>query len=52
LDLIAFVPSTDLPRSVGFYGCVLGLVHVETTPLLNGSSSVATSFGHRIRKAL
>jgi catechol 2,3-dioxygenase-like lactoylglutathione lyase family enzyme len=32
LDLIAFVPSTDLPRSVGFYGCVLGLVHVETTP--------------------
>lgn len=32
MDLIAFAPSTDLPRSVEFYGSVLGLTHVETSP--------------------
>jgi predicted enzyme related to lactoylglutathione lyase len=32
LDLIAFVPSVDLTRAVDFYGSVIGLEHVETTP--------------------
>lgn len=32
MDLIAFVPVTDLDRAVEFYGSVLGLAHEETTP--------------------
>lgn len=31
MDLIAFVPATDLARAVEFYGSVVGLEHVETT---------------------
>ena len=32
MDLIAFVPATDLSRAVEFYGSVLGLAHEETSP--------------------
>ena len=34
-ELVAFVATTDLERSDDFYGGVLGLDHVETTPFAN-----------------
>jgi catechol 2,3-dioxygenase-like lactoylglutathione lyase family enzyme len=34
-ELVAFVATTDLERSDGFYRGVLGLHHVETTPFAN-----------------
>ena len=34
-ELVAFVPTTDLERSHDFYGGVLGLHHIETTPFAN-----------------
>jgi catechol 2,3-dioxygenase-like lactoylglutathione lyase family enzyme len=33
--LVAFVATTDLERSDDFYGDVLGLHHIETTPFAN-----------------
>src|SRR5205807_3482413 len=33
--LVAFVATTDLERSDGFYGGVLGLHRIETTPFAN-----------------
>ena len=33
--LMAFVATTDLPRSHVFYGAALGLPHVETTSFAN-----------------
>jgi catechol 2,3-dioxygenase-like lactoylglutathione lyase family enzyme len=33
--LVAFAATTDLARSHAFYGEVLGLRHVETTPIAN-----------------
>lgn len=32
MDLIAFVPATDLVRAVAFYDAVIGLAHEQTTP--------------------
>jgi catechol 2,3-dioxygenase-like lactoylglutathione lyase family enzyme len=34
-ELVAFVATTDLERSHDFYGRVLGLHHIETTPFAN-----------------
>ena len=41
--LVAFAGTTDLERSHAFYGGVLGLRHVETTPFANVYDAAGTS---------
>ena len=41
--LVAFAATTDLARSHAFYGHVLGLTHVETTPFANVYTAGGTS---------
>ena len=41
--LVGFVATTDLERSHAFYGGVLGLRHIETTPFANVYDAAGTS---------
>jgi catechol 2,3-dioxygenase-like lactoylglutathione lyase family enzyme len=41
--LVAFAATTDLARSHAFYGAVLGLNHVDTTPFANVYETAGTS---------
>jgi catechol 2,3-dioxygenase-like lactoylglutathione lyase family enzyme len=41
--LVAFVPTVDLERSHAFYGGVLGLTRVESSPFANGYDANGTA---------
>ena len=53
--LVAFAATTDLARSHAFYGEVLGLRHVETTPFANvydaGGTTLRVTLVERVAPA-